>query len=201
MNALKNTITKTKKKKYSKKDHITVQSFNQCSFLKIYQEIGTGNDVYIYETSRRYNGLKDYKSKTFVNTHIYIYIYAHTFIPSHQMIYLTTRNPENQIFLKLAWLEKYTDFSACTGSKIMGASQYYIDNVFGISRTLCVQFEYCYTPLILGPVQTLNYIIFIFHHYISAKSHKCWIYKSVIFDALGEWLDSYDHWKDRKNKI
>ena len=34
-----------KKNIYTKKDHITVQSFNQCSFLKNYHMIGTGNDV------------------------------------------------------------------------------------------------------------------------------------------------------------
>ena len=30
---------------YTKKDHITVPSFNQCSFSEIYRLIDTGNDV------------------------------------------------------------------------------------------------------------------------------------------------------------
>ena len=35
----------SRRRVYSKRDHITVQSFNQRSFLKICHVIGTGKDV------------------------------------------------------------------------------------------------------------------------------------------------------------
>ena len=49
---------------FTKKDHITVHSFNQrFCFEKNITWFDPGNDCWIYGTTRRYNGLKDDKSK------------------------------------------------------------------------------------------------------------------------------------------
>ena len=48
---------------YAKKDHITVQWLNQCTFLKIYHEIGSGNDVKQMESLRDTADWKEKKEK------------------------------------------------------------------------------------------------------------------------------------------